>query len=147
VEAIGAEYISNLDVSPAQLADHIGSIDFVYEGLGVAQVSFDVMMHLGMNGVFCFTGIPEPDGQITLSGNQLMRNLVLKNQVVFGTVNADRGSFVNAIADLLEIKRRWPEALKGVISARHTPEEYEELLIGKPGGIKHVISFDNGAAE
>ena len=57
--------------------------------MGVAKTSFDVMMHLGLNGVFVFTGIPAPEGHVTLEGNQLMRNLVLKNQVVLGTVNAD----------------------------------------------------------
>lgn len=143
VEAIGAEYISNTQVSPEELAEHVGRIDLVYEGLGVAQVSFDVMMQLGLNGVFCFTGIPAPGGEIEVQGNQLMRNLVLKNQVVVGTVNADKGAFQNAIKDLGEFKKRWPDALEGIITARHMPDNFEELLTGKPGGIKHVISFDN----
>ena len=143
VEAIGAEYISNTQVSPAELEQHVGRIDLVYEGLGVAQVSFDVMMHLGLNGVFCFTGIPAPEGENTVPGPQLMRNLVLKNQVIVGTVNADKAAFQNAITDLAEFKRRWPEALEGIISGRHSPDNFRELLTGKPGGIKHVISFDD----
>jgi threonine dehydrogenase-like Zn-dependent dehydrogenase len=98
-------------------------------------------MHLGLNGVFCFSGIPAPEGEISVLGNQLMRNLVLKNQVVVGTVNADKASFENAIKDLGEFKRRWPQALDGIISARHSPDNYQELLTGKPGGIKQVISF------
>ena len=142
IEAIGAEYISNLEVSPAELAEHIGSIDFVYEALGVAQVSFDVIDVMGMNAAFCFTGIPEPEGKITITGNQLMRNLVLKNQLIYGTVNADGPAFTQAIADLSEIQTRWPEALHNIITARFTPEDYNELLVGKPGGIKNVIAFD-----
>ncbi len=141
VEAIGAEYISNTEVSPAELAHHIGQIDLVYEGLGVAQVSFDVLMQLGQNGIFCFSGIPAPEGEINILGNQLMRNMVLKNQVLIGTVNADKGAFQNAIKDLCEFKRRWPAALDGIITKRHSPDNYKELLVGKPGGIKHVISF------
>lgn len=142
VEAIGAEYISNTQVSPEELAEHVGNIDLIYEALGVARVSFDVMMQLGLNGLFAFTGIPAPGGDIDVAGNQLMRNMVLKNQVVIGTVNADKGAFQNAIKDLAEFKARWPEALDGIISKRHAPDNYEELLTGKPGGIKHVISFD-----
>jgi hypothetical protein len=72
-----------------------------------------------------------------------MRNLVLKNQVIVGTVNADKAAFQNAITDLTEFKRRWPEALEGIISGRHSPDNFRELLTGKPGGIKHVISFDD----
>lgn len=142
VEAIGAEYISNLEVTPAQLAEHVGSIDFVYEAVGVAQVSWDVMMEMGLNAAFCFTGIPEPEGEITIPGNQLMRNLVLKNQIVYGTVNADGQAFENAIADLLEVQKRWPDALQQVISGRFAPEDFEELLVGRATGIKNVISFD-----
>lgn len=143
VEAIGAEYISNTQVSPEELAKHIGGIDLIYEGLGVAKVSFDVMMQLGLNGIFAFTGIPAPGGDIEVPGNQLMRNLVLKNQVIIGTVNADKNAFQNAIKDLGEFKKRWPQALDGIISKRHSPDNFEELLVGKPGGIKHVISFDD----
>ena len=142
VEAIGAEYISNTQFTPEELREHVSSIDLVYEGLGVAKVSFDVMMQLGLNGVFAFTGIPSPGGEISVEANDLMRNLVLKNQVIVGTVNADKSAFQNAIKDLGEFKRRWPESLDGIITARHMPDNFEELLVGKPGGIKHVISFD-----
>lgn len=142
VEAIGAEYISNTQVTPVELAERIGSIDMVYEAFGIAQVSFDVMMQLGLNGIFAFTGIPAPGGEIALQGNQLMRNLVLKNQVVFGTVNADKAAFRNAINDLAEFKKRWPAALERIITKRHTPYDFAELLTGKPTGIKNVISFD-----
>jgi threonine dehydrogenase-like Zn-dependent dehydrogenase len=141
VESFGARYISALDTTPQQLAAMAGNIDLVYEALGVSQVAFDVMQVLGLNGVFVFTGIPAPEGHITIRGNELMRNLVLKNQVIVGTVNADKAAFQNAIRDLGEFRKRWPKALAGVISARHPVEKFRELLVGKPTGIKHVIAF------
>ena len=98
-------------------------------------------MNLGLNGVFVFTGIPAPEGHFPLEGNQLMRNLVLKNQVVLGTVNADKAAFQAAIRDLGEFKRRWPAALEKVISARHPVENFRELLTGKATGIKNVLAF------
>ena len=112
VESFGAKYISISECTPAQLAERVGNIDLVYEAVGVAKTSFDVMMHLGLNGVFVFTGIPAPEGHVQLEGNQLMRNLVLKNQVIIGTVNADKSAFQAAIRDLGEFKRRWPHALR-----------------------------------
>jgi threonine dehydrogenase-like Zn-dependent dehydrogenase len=141
VESFGAKYISIAECSPAQLAERVGNIDLVYEAVGVAKTSFDVMMHLGLNGVFVFTGIPGPEGHVTLEGNQLMRNLVLKNQVIIGTVNADKAAFQAAIRDLGEFKKRWPQALAKVISARHPVENFRDLLTGKATGIKNVIAF------
>ncbi len=41
-----------------------------------------------------------------------MRNLVLKNQMVFGTVNAGRDAFEAAIADVARFRTRWPDAVR-----------------------------------
>lgn len=133
-------YVSTADTSPAELADRVGSIDLVYEAVGVSKTSFEVMMHLAINGIFVFTGIP-PEGNLSLAGNQLMRNIVLKNQVIVGTVNADKASFCDAIRDLGEFHRRWPQALERIISARYPVEKFQELLTGKMTGIKNVIAF------
>lgn len=141
IESFGATYVSTADTSPAELADRVGSIDLVYEAVGVSKTSFEVMMHLGINGIFVFTGIPAPEGNLSLAGNQLMRNIVLKNQVIVGTVNADKASFCDAIRDLGEFHRRWPQALERIISARYPVEKFQELLTGKMTGIKNVIAF------
>lgn len=142
VESFGAKYISIMDTSPAQLAKiMVGSIDLVYEAVGQSEVAFAVMEQLGLNGVFIFTGIPAPDGQLEIPGNLLMRHLVLKNLAVVGTVNADRVAFEHAIRDLGEFKKRWPKAIANVISARHPVDNYHELLTGKATGIKNVIAF------
>ena len=141
VESFGAKYISIKDTSPAQLAKMVGSIDLVYEAVGQSEVAFAVMEQLGLNGVFIFTGIPAPDGQLQIPGNLLMRHLVLKNLAVVGTVNADRQAFEHAIRDLGEFKKRWPKAIANVISARHSVDNYHELLTGTATGIKNVIAF------
>ena len=52
---------------------------------------------------------------------------------------ADRAAFESAIEHLGVFQARWPEALGGVITGRHAMEDYRELLVGKPGGIKNVI--------
>jgi threonine dehydrogenase-like Zn-dependent dehydrogenase len=141
VESFGAKYVSIQDTTPAQLAKMVGSIDLVYEAVGQSEVSFAVMEHLGLNGVFIFTGIPAPEGHLQIPGNLLMRHVVLKNLAVIGTVNADRGAFESAIRDLGEFNKRWPKAIAKVISARHKVENFRELLTGKATGIKNVISF------
>jgi hypothetical protein len=52
-----------------------------------------------------------------------------------------RAAFENAIRDLGEFKRRWPEALGKVITGRFPLESHRELLLGKAAGIKNVITL------
>jgi len=46
-----------------------------------------------------------------------------------------------AIRDVGVFLDRWPEAVRGLITGRHAPEVYAELLTGPAQGIKNVISF------
>ena len=113
----------------------------VYEATGASSVSFQLMELLGTNGVFLFTGVPGRKGPIELDADLIMRNLVLKNQVVFGTVNANREAFEAAIADLEVFMKKWPQAVRALITQRYPMERYQDLLLGKVGGIKNVISI------
>ena len=141
VNSIGATYVSSEKTALKDFATTTGPIDVVYEALGVAKISFDVMTILGLNGAFIFTGIPPEKSAIPIEADTLMRQIVLKNQVIIGTVNADRLAFENAIRDLGEFKTRWPDAIRSVISGRHPIENYRELLLGKATGIKNVIAL------
>lgn len=142
VESFGAEYISAKQVSADDMAARVGNIDLIYEASGISSFNFDVMLQLGQNGIYIFTGIPAPGKSIAVMGDQLMRNIVLKNQAVVGTVNADRGAFANAIKDLAYFKAHWPEALGQIITSRKPIEDYRDLLVGEEkGGIKNVISL------
>src|SRR6185295_7661356 len=141
VEAIGAKYISSEVESPEQLAERVGSIDLVYEAVGKAKISYDVLKVIGLNAVFVFTGIPAPKDPISIDADIIMRNLVLKNQVAVGTVNADREAFEGAIRDLSLFLKRWPTELRSLITGRYRIDQYRELLLGKANGIKNVIEL------
>ena len=141
VDSVGAKYISSETVPLEKFAAEVGNVDLVYEAVGVARISFDVLKILGLNGVFIFTGIPPHKPAIPITADSLMRDMVLKNQVALGTVNADGPAFASAISDLAIFKQRWPTALQSVVSARHPMEAYRDLLLGKNSGIKNVISL------
>ncbi len=142
VEAIGAEYISTQHVSVDQLVERVGNIDVVYEAVGTAQVAFDVLRVLGTNGAFIFTGIPAPKPAIGVEADQTMRNMVLKNQVLLGTVNASLADFQAAADDLGRFARRWPEQVRAIITGRFKIDQYRDLLLGHDAGIKNVIVLD-----
>jgi threonine dehydrogenase-like Zn-dependent dehydrogenase len=141
VAAIGARYVDAERVSVDELAAVVGNIDLIYEAAGASQVAFEAMRVLGTNGIFAFTGVPGRRGPIAIDTDLLMRNLVLKNQVVLGTVNASRDVFEAAIADLSAFVRRWPDAVRGLVTGRFPLDAHRELLLGAPSGIKNVITF------
>lgn len=138
---IGATYVSSEDVPPDQIEERCGAIDVVYEAAGASKLAFDVMGEMGANSVFIFTGVPGRKAPVPVDTDHLMRNLVLKNQIVFGTVNAGRDAFEAAVADVGEFLKRWPDATRALISGRHPVEKARDLLLGRTAGIKHVLSF------
>ncbi|MFB3827574.1 MAG: glucose 1-dehydrogenase [Bryobacteraceae bacterium] len=138
-EAIGAEYVSSAIVTPERLAERVGGIDVVYEAAGVPLAAFDLWRHLGPNGVFIFTGVPGSDVQVDWT--PLGLNLLMKNQLILGTVNAGPDAFKAAIRHLGIFLRRWPGAVRSLISARWPLERFREPVAGAAGGIKHVIEI------
>ncbi len=146
-ETIGATYLCSETESPERLAKRVGNIDLVYEATGAAQVSFEVIEVLGVNGVFVFTGVPGRAGRLVIDADVIMRNLVLKNQVVFGTVNAGPQAFDAAILDLGVFMGRWPAAVRSLITGRHLVEAAPDLLLSKPVGIKNIIVFERTGSQ
>ena len=141
VEAIGARYVDADAVAVTALPDLVGNVDLVYEAAGASAVAFEVMTVLGTNGIFTFTGVPGRKAPIAVDTDLIMRNLVLKNQVVLGTVNAGRDAFEAAIRDLGTFVARWPEAVSALITGRFPMAAYSDLLLGRPSGIKNVVAI------
>jgi hypothetical protein len=56
-------------------------------------------------------------------------------------VNAGKQSFADAIHDLREFRRRWPEAVDGLITGRFRMEDAAGPLTGAVGGIKNVVTL------
>jgi threonine dehydrogenase-like Zn-dependent dehydrogenase len=140
VRSFGASFISAESTPVDALMERVGAIDVVYEAAGASALSFEVLQQLGPNAAFVFTGVPGLRGKREVDTDRLMRNMVLKNQVLLGTVNAGRDAFEAALRDLAEFKKRWPGALQSLLSGRHRPEEFKHPL-STTEGIKHVIAF------
>lgn len=138
VQRIGGTYISSSEVPTSELGKRMAGIDLVYEAAGASQLAFDALLQLGPNGVFVFTGVPGRKHRIEVAGDAIMRNLVLRNQTVLGTVNAGRIDFEAAARDLALIRSRWPGALEALITGRYPMAQFcERALDGQ--GIKDVI--------
>lgn len=141
VDAIGARYLCSAECPAEDLPRLVGNIDLMYEATGAADVAFRALGALGVNGTFIFTGVPGRKAPIELDATLIMRNLVLKNQLVYGTVNAGPDALAAAVVDLERFQQRWPGQLAALITGRYQPEMYRDLLFGPPTGIKRVVAF------
>jgi glucose 1-dehydrogenase len=142
VAAIGATYVSSQTETFAGLAAQIGNIDLIYEAVGQSHFALEALRVLGTNGIFVLTGVPGLQAFIEADPARLMRDMVLKNQVLLGTVNAGPEAFASALRNLGAFRRRWPAAVQTLIAGRYPPEQASELILGRPAGIKSVITFD-----
>ena len=138
---MGATYISSQEKSFPDLQDAIGNIDLIYEAVGHSDFALEALRVLGQNGIFILTGVPGMEAFVQSDPASLMRQLVLKNQVLLGTVNAGREAFAAALADLEKFQQRWPESTTTLIAGRHSIDEANDLIFGRSTGIKSVISF------
>jgi len=140
VSAIGARYIAAETQSVDEMSRAVGTIDIVYEAIGASGVAFDVIKHLGPNGVFIFTGVPGRKGPIEVDTDDIMRDVVLNNQVILGSVNAPPHSFQAAIRDLGTFVHKWPDAVRALITGRFPIDQATTTLSQGAAGIKNVIA-------
>ena len=116
--SVGADYVSARDTGLSELASRVGSVDLIFEAVGTARVAFAALAALAPNGVCIFSGVPSGDKTIEIELDTIMRNIVLKNQVLFGTVNASRFAFEASVQKLEQFLTLFPDAVRGLITER-----------------------------
>jgi glucose 1-dehydrogenase len=139
VASFGAEHLSGVALPLAEAHATIEPFDLVYEATGAAQAAFDALPLLAANGVFVLTGIPGHHGPIEIHAARAVRDLVLGNQVLLGTVNAARRHFVAAVRDLALFVVSWPGTLAALVTGRFPLERAPEALASGPGVIKQIV--------
>jgi threonine dehydrogenase-like Zn-dependent dehydrogenase len=140
VDLIGAHYISPTDTATS-FTDLVSHVHFIYEATGVSQLAFEAISALSPNSILVFTGLPGKGARKELDTDTLMRNMVLKNQVILGTVNADGAAYAAAIRHIGMFSQRWPAVLETLISRRYPLEAYRDVLLEWTGDIKDVLSL------
>jgi len=138
--SFGAEYVSAGDTPLSELPARVGSAEIIFEAVGTARVAFGAVRALAPNGVFILSGMPSAHAPIEIDLDYIMRDIVLKNQVLFGTVNASRGAFEAAVRQLEQFMGLFPNAVRRLITHRAKLDDAPELL-RRPSGIKQVVQL------
>jgi len=132
VRALGGTYhsgaVTDLDPPP----------DIIVEATGVSQVVLDAMCHTGANGVVCLTGISSGGHEIGLDAGVLNRTIVLENDLVFGSVNANKRHYEAAAKALARADQGW---LGRLITRRVPLERWREALTRDEHDIKVVVEL------
>jgi threonine dehydrogenase-like Zn-dependent dehydrogenase len=135
LKALGGQYVQGQ-------AKDLGQIDLIVEAAGIAKLDFDLISLLGVNGIYALTGVSDKCTPFSLEGGSLMRDIVLKNQVIFGSVNASRDHFHQAIVDLEAASHKWKGVIEQVITSKTSYTHFQEVLQKKKADeIKAVIEW------
>jgi threonine dehydrogenase-like Zn-dependent dehydrogenase len=138
--SFGAEYVSARDVGLGDLSSRIGHFDIIFEAVGTAKVAFAALEALAPNGVAVLSGVPGGGRAVEIDLDGIMRNIVLKNQVLFGTVNASRAAFEASVRQLEQFMTLFPDAVRRLITRRSRLEDAPQLL-RTASGIKQVVAL------
>jgi threonine dehydrogenase-like Zn-dependent dehydrogenase len=132
VRELGAEYHtgSALDIGFQP--------DVVVECTGVGQVIADSVKAVGAGGIVCLTGVGSGGKVVGGATADIAAAMVLGNNVIVGSVNANKRHWYKAGEALARADRAW---LGQLLTRREPPERFAAALERGPDEIKVVIQF------
>ena len=148
LDGIGGHYIDGRQVPADQVAKKVGLMDLVLDATGIPSLEFNLLDALALNGAYVLTGIPGGDRPLQIPGAEMIRQLVLDNQVMLGSVKAARGHFQMGANDLEQAHLRWGAHLDGLITQHFAPAQF----VGSgdhhaADSIKQVVDWATAAAH
>jgi len=142
LEKLGGKYILANQKNIHNAQQTYGNIDMILEAAGIARLDFQLFEALGMDGIYVLTGLAGDAAPITVDVAMVMRNLVLKNQLVLGTVNARKEHFKQAVIDFENAKAKWGGVIEEMITSKTHYTKFEQAFLKKGSDeIKAVIEW------
>jgi len=132
VRDLGATYhfgrAADLDFNP----------DVIIECTGVGEVIADSFRVVGAGGVVCLTGVGSGGHMWNLPTADVAADMVLRNNVAVGSVNANKRHWYKATQVLTRADRSF---LSRLITRCESPHAYQDALQRRSDDIKVVIQF------
>jgi glucose 1-dehydrogenase len=133
VDALGGKRHTDLDT-----ALELSRPDVVMECTGAETVIAALLGRSAPGGIMCLLGVSAPGRNVGTDIGAINRATVLDNDVVFGSVNANRDHYQRAVRALMSADRDW---LTGLIRRCVPIEAWSEALEHRDGDIKTIIEF------
>jgi threonine dehydrogenase-like Zn-dependent dehydrogenase len=112
--------------------------DIVLECTGASAVVLEVMQNSASNGVVCLAGVSSGRRTVSLDLATLNRTMVLENDLVFGSVNANRRHYEMAARCLAAADPEW---LARLITRRVPLARWQEAFAPVADDVKVVVDF------
>jgi threonine dehydrogenase-like Zn-dependent dehydrogenase len=126
---------------------HTGSIpeiakkarpDIVIEATGAPRLVLDAIANNAAAGLVCLTGVSPIGLPTEIDAGSLNREIVLQNDVIFGSVNANHRHYEQAVRALTAADQSW---LEGVVTRRVPLPRAKEAFVPAEGDVKVVIDL------
>jgi threonine dehydrogenase-like Zn-dependent dehydrogenase len=122
---------------------HVGDFgklepDIVIECTGAASVVLDVLNSNAPEGVVCLAGVSSGGHKLQFDIGALNRAMVLENDVIFGSVNANRRHYRAAADALAKTDKDW---LGRLITRRVPLDCWHEAFEQRADDVKTVLDF------
>lgn len=118
--------------------------DVVVEATGVGSLVFDVIEHTGPNAIVALTGLSSGTHAVSVPLDAVNKQLVLTNEVIFGSVNAAYRHYEQAAAALGQADPAW---LARLVSRRVPIDQWPSALTRQPDDVKVVIDLQAGVPK
>ncbi len=112
--------------------------DILMECSGAPDVVREVLGRTAPGGIVCLVGVTAPGHDFDVDIGDLNRTMVLDNDTVFGTVNANRRHYETAGDALQRADKDW---LGRLITRREPLERWTRSLERRPDDIKVIVDF------
>ena len=128
LKQIGGHYVDGRKVQTTDLDEVCGESDFIFEATGISKLEIQLLDALAINGIYVVTGIPGGERPITIDAANILKQMVLKNQILLGSVNASIHHYETAVNDLQACLQQWPDAIKAVITEKIPFQKFQEAF-------------------
>jgi threonine dehydrogenase-like Zn-dependent dehydrogenase len=136
VGALGAAYHHG-DVD--DVAAHVNP-DVVIEATGAGPLVFGSIAHTATYGIVCLTGVSPAGRKLTVDAGTVNRDIVLENDAVIGSVNANLRHYHQAADALADADGDW---LASLVTRRVPLRRAPEAFADEPDDVKVVITVDD----
>jgi threonine dehydrogenase-like Zn-dependent dehydrogenase len=111
--------------------------DIIVECTGVGAVIADSIQKVKSGGIVCLTGVGAGGAAVRATAD-IAAAAVLKNNVIVGSVNANKRHWYRAGENLANSDREW---LSRLITRREKPGNFKQALERQPDDVKVIIQF------